>query len=238
MPYEYDAWEIKEYYKDRMTVADNAESVEPYNKGGLVGFVVKRKFRNSEMEQTIVLHPDRARLDFSTRVDWREEHLLLKAAFPLDILASEAAYDVQFGTIRRPTHANTSWDAAKFEVCAHKFSDVSNGGYGVSLLNDCRYGHSADGSELSISLLKGATYPSDSDKGIHEFTYSLFLHEGVFGEETIREAYALNRRPYAVSFEKKNADERISSSGLVSVQGEGVVAETVKKAERRKLLNA
>ena len=81
------------------------------------------------------------RVDFDNYVDWHEDHVLLKAAFPLDIIADNATYEIQFGHVQRPTHRNTSWDEAKFEVCAHKWADLSERDYGVSIINDCKYGY-------------------------------------------------------------------------------------------------
>ena len=123
------------------------------------GIQIRRRYENSVIEQNIRMRPGSKRIDFETAVDWHEDHVLLKAAFPVDIRSDRAAYEIQFGHVERPTRANNSWEAAKFEVCGHKWADLSEGGYGVSLLNDCKYGYSIEDNVMKLSLLKSATYP-------------------------------------------------------------------------------
>jgi len=115
--------------------------------------------------------------------------------FPFDIHTDEAVYEIQYGHVHRPTHRNTSWDSARFEVCGHKWVDVSEHGYGVALLNDCKYGFATNGSTVELTILKRPTYPNpDADEGRHIFTYSLLPHAGDFREEgVIQEAYSLNQ---------------------------------------------
>lgn len=139
---------------------------------------------------------------------------------------------IQFGHVCRPTHSNTSWDAAQFEVCAHKWADLSENGYGVSLLNDCKYGHSAEGSTLTLSLLKSATYPDpEADQGHHVFTYSLLPHVGDFRESgTIQESYCLNQPLMAVPL--SGCGEGLPEVfSLVHCDQPNVILETVKQAE-------
>jgi alpha-mannosidase len=114
-------------------------------------------------------------------------------AFPVDIYAQKATYEIQFGHLERPNHANTSWDMGKFEVCAQKWVDLSEGDYGVSLLNDCKYGHDIHDNVMRITLLRSPTMPDPmADAGEHQFKYSLYPHVGSWNEETQREAYLLN----------------------------------------------
>ena len=190
-----------------------------------------KSYQDSTITQTIYLAVKSSRIDFETRVDWHQRHQLLKAVFPLDLHANQASYEIQFGHVSRPTHANTSWDAAKFEVCAQKWADIGENGYGVSLLNDCKYGHSAQGSTLTLSLLKGATYPNpEADQGEHVFTYSLYPHVGDFREAgTIREAYALNQPMTALPVRGEGSLPR--SFSLIRCDQPGVIVETVKQAE-------
>ncbi len=117
------------------------------------------KYMHSTLSQDVILYHDIPRIDFDTTVDWKEAQYLLKAHFPVDVFYNEATYDIQYGNIRRATHKNTSWDVARFEVCAHKWADVSEDGFGVSLLNDCKYGHSVDENSMALTLLKSALYP-------------------------------------------------------------------------------
>lgn len=231
-PREYDAWEISEYYKDKMWTIDEVSSVECIEDGARSGLKITKPFLNSLIVQTVYLYSDIARIDFETYIDWREEHILLKAAFPLDIHASEAAYDIQFGSIKRPTHKNTSYDCAKFEVCAHKWADISEDDYGVSILNNCKYGCSAEGSTLKLTLLKSATYPNPSaDKEEHVFTYSLYPHKGSYKTGgTVRMGYRLNN-PFTVLELPKQSGNMPESFSLVSADDERIIIETVKKAE-------
>ena len=119
---------------------------------------------------------------------------MLKAAFHVNVLSSKAAYEIQFGAIERPTHWNTSYDKAKFEVCGHKWADLSEGGYGVSLLNDCKYGYDIKDNCMRITLLRSPVDPDpDADKGVHEFCYSLMPHTGDYREgKTVHAGYELN----------------------------------------------
>lgn len=228
MPRAYDAWEITSYYKQKKWICDDVSCVENLP----CGFRITRKYGNSCFVQDITLRNESKRIDFVTEADWYEDHVLLKAVFPLDFHAEKATFDIQFGNIERPTHSNTSWDAAKFEVCAHKWADLSEGDYGVSLMNDCKYGYSCDENVLSLSLLKAATDPNPvADRGHHVFTYSLFPHEGDFrAAGTIKEAFLLNM---PLEVRKVNAKDGIlpDTHSLVSCDKENIVVETIKKAE-------
>ncbi|MDD6484486.1 MAG: alpha-mannosidase [Clostridiales bacterium] len=231
-PKEYDAWEISVYYKQKMWIIDDVTSMEAVYDGVRAGVRITRDYLNSRIVQTIYLYENSRRIDFENNIDWHEEHVLLKAAFPVDIHANEAVYDIQFGNIKRPTHSNTSWDAAKFEVCAHKWADISENGYGVSLINDCKYGHSAEGSTLKLTLLKCALYPNpDADKEVHEFKYSLIPHRGDFREaDIVREAQLFNQPLTALEIPAQNGTLPAEFS-LIGCDSPNIIIETVKKAE-------
>ena len=227
-PKAYDAWEITDYYKQKMWVADDVSEIEllPY------GIRIKRKYQKSEIIQDIILKNGSKRIDFKTKIDWHEDHVLLKAAFPVDIRNNNATYDIQFGNLERPTHENTSWDKAKFEVSAHKWADLSETGYGVSILNDCKYGYNTEKNVMKISLLKAATYPNSlADREVHEFTYSFYPHKGDFREgKTVLEGYLLNTPLIAAKIEKTNG-KLADKYSLVSSDSENVIVETIKKSE-------
>lgn len=228
----YDAWEISPYYKSKMWTVDELVSKEIVYDGARTGIKTVKRFLQSTICQTMYLYSDIDRIDFDTVIDWKQEHLLLKAAFPIDVHASEATYEIQFGHLKRPTHQNTSWEAAKFEVCAHKWADIGDGDYGVSLINNCKYGHSAEGSTLKLSLLKSATYPNPAaDKEIHEFTYSLYPHKGSFKEsDTIKHAYLLNQPLCGIEIGEQDGTLNEEFS-LVSCDSKNIIIETVKQAE-------
>jgi alpha-mannosidase len=194
---------------------------------------VQRRILHSDYVQLISLHYNSPRLDIDTRIDWCERHILLKSAFPVDILSPVATYDIQWGNVQRPTHRNTSWDWARFETCAQKWVDLSEGDYGVSLLNDCKYGHDIHDNVIRISLLRAPTYPDpEADQGEHRFAYSLLPHAGSWGEETISAAYALNDPLIVYTPQRKesvSADQQVPA--LLSVDKPNIVIETVKNAE-------
>ncbi|MGR3467753.1 MAG: alpha-mannosidase, partial [Shimia sp.] len=138
-PLSWDAWDIDSYFEDRGEIITGLTRFEITERGPLRATVrIERSYRNSTVVQDVQLRADSKRLDFRTEVDWHETHLLLKVAFPVDIHAREATYEIQWGSIERPTHRNTLWDYAKFEVCAHKWADLSEADYGVALINDCK----------------------------------------------------------------------------------------------------
>jgi alpha-mannosidase len=187
---------------------------------------------DSTISQNLWLYTACPRIDFETDIDWHQHHQILKTAFPLDVHTNTATYDIQFGHTSRPTHQNTSWDKAKFETCGHKWVDMSENGYGVALLNDCKYGHSAEGSTLKLTILKCGTYPNpEADQGRHLFTYSLLPHAGDFrAAGVINEAYALNQ-PLCTTEVKRQVGTLPEQFSLVSCNKPNIIIETVKKAE-------
>ena len=192
----YDAWEIDVSYADAGQELGPAESIEVTEAGPHRAAIrVVRRFRSSTIVQDVRLWASSPRVEFHTVIEWHDRHWLVKARFPLAIHAEHAIFETAFGVVRRPTHRNTSWDAAKFEVPGHRFADLSEAGYGAALLNDGRYGYHALGNELGISLLRSPVYPDPlADEGHHEFTYALFPHAGSWYEGgVLAEAEDLNR---------------------------------------------
>jgi alpha-mannosidase len=235
-PKSWDAWDVDIFYDDKMWLAEPATSIQFVEHGELRQTVeIKRKILNSEYTQRISLNYNAPRLDFDTRINWQERCVLLKVAFPVDVLAPQATYEIQWGNVTRPTHRNTSWDWARFETCAHKWVDLSEGGYGVSLLNDCKYGHDIHNNVMRITLLRSPTLPDPlADFGEHQFTYSLYPHAGSWNEETQREAYLLNDPiiSYRSKVEGRKPGKPISNlQSLVSCSSPNVIIETVKQAE-------
>ncbi|HEV2093894.1 MAG TPA: alpha-mannosidase [Rubrobacter sp.] len=193
-PRNWEAWDVEEGYEGEGEEIP-ADAVEVVEGGPLRASVrVTRRWRESEIVQTYRLLSGSRRLDVETWIDWHERRVLLRALFPLNVRSHEATSETMFGAQRRPTHGNTGWDAARFEVSAHRFCDLSEPGYGVALLNDGKYGHSAKGNVLGISLLRSPLYPDPlADEGEHSFAYSLYPHPGDWtGAGVAREAFALN----------------------------------------------
>jgi alpha-mannosidase len=195
-PRKFDAWDIDESYPASGREIDDVESIEVVEFGPHRAAVrIRRRHRDSSIVQDVRLWSNSPRIEFRTTLDWHDRRWLLKARFPLAVRASHAVYETAFGVIDRPTHRNTSWDAARFEVPGHRFVDLSESGYGVALLNDGRYGHHAVGNELGISLLRSPIYPDPlADEGHHEFTYALCPHVGSWQDAgVLAEAEDLNR---------------------------------------------
>jgi alpha-mannosidase len=235
-PKSWDAWDIDIFYDDKMFLAEPADSITMLEHGELRQTIeIKRRVSKSLYTQRISLNHNSPRLDFDTHVEWNERHIMLKVAFPVDVLAPHATYEIQWGNVQRPTHRNTSWDWARFETCAHKWVDLSEGGYGVSLLNDCKYGHDIQNNVMRITLLRSPTMPDPmADYGEHQFKYSFYPHTGPWNEETQREAYALNDPiiVYKSNIERQRSEKLISNlQSLISVSVPHVIIETIKRAE-------
>lgn len=211
----------------------DVDSVEVIESGDVRSTVkISRKFCDSLIVQEISIYNDVPRIDFRTVIDWKETQMLLKTAFPVDIHSDKATYEIQYGNVERLTHWNTSWDQARFEVCAHKWADLSEDDYGVSLLNDCKYGHDIKDGVMRLTLLKSAKEPNvDADREIHEFTYSLYPHLGDFkAAGTVQMAYALNC-PMYTKVENQHAGSLPTEFSMAKVDKENVIIEVVKKAE-------
>nr|XP_019051258.1 alpha-mannosidase [Kwoniella bestiolae CBS 10118]OCF30188.1 alpha-mannosidase [Kwoniella bestiolae CBS 10118] len=178
----------------------------------------------------------RSMLRFDAVIDWREKHQFLKFELPLDIYSDFATYDTQFGTVARPTHRNTTWDAAKFEVCSHKFADLSEYGYGVAILNDCKYGYATHGNIIRLSLLRAPTQPdADCDMGTHSFSFAIYPHKGTFVESDVAQvAYAFNT-PMRLRYSKEPIDIALEPLALQCPfkleNAPNVMLETIKRGE-------
>ena len=228
-PIYYDNWDIDVFYTEKYWDLDEPASIAVTSEGPLcLQITVNRSFMHSRMTQDIRFYAHSPRIDFNTWVDWKEHQYLLKAGFPVDVHTDEAAFDIQFGNVVRKTHTNTSWDRARFESCGHKWMDVSESGYGVSLLNDCKYGHSVREGCIELTLIKSGIEPNpDTDNEEHVFTYSLYPHQGTWREaDTQKEAADLNQPLSAV-----NGGIPGESYGFAGVKGDSVVLETVKRSE-------
>ncbi|KAG0307665.1 hypothetical protein BGZ98_010134 [Dissophora globulifera] len=234
VPLFWDAWDVEMYHlntgKDAGTAKARIEEVGPLR----ATLVVKHALsENSTAVQTIVLTASSPRLDFHTEVEWHENRTFLKVEFMWDIHSDVATYDSQYGVIQRPTTYNTSHDYAKFEVCGHKFADLSEHGYGVALLNDCKFGYSTHGNTMRLSLLRSPKAPDvNSDMGHHEFSYAVFPHKGTFHESNVvRESYQFNVPMIIKSVSQSALKERHSAS-LFEIEGaKNVVLDTIKRAE-------
>jgi alpha-mannosidase len=237
-PNKWDAWDLDRFYRNTVRDLTEAESVHPVDVtvNGVPGHGVRvvRVFGASRIEQTLILEEDGNRLDVATVIDWHERETLLKAAFPLDVRAAHSTAEIPFGHVERPTHTNTSWEAAKFEVCAHRFLHVGEPGWGAALVNDSTYGHDitrdvrADGgttTTVRLSLLRASRFPDpEAEQGEHRLRYGLLI--GATVSDAVREGYRLN-------LPERTVPGGAEVPPLVAVDHEAVVVSAVKLADDR-----
>jgi alpha-mannosidase len=234
-PSDYDAWEVDA--DDLRTPVDltMCDGIEVIERGPARAAVrVTRRHGASTMAQTIALQAGSRRIDVHISVDWRESHRLLKVAFPVAVRAGTASYDVGFGHVARPTHENTTWDAAQFEVPAHRWADLSQPDYGVALLNRDKHGYDVRGNTLRLTLLRAPTAPDpQADRGVHEISYALLPHPGdAVAARVAHHAEAFDLPLRAVPTAPRTGDLPPRASLLhVAATGE-VLVTAVKKAER------
>lgn len=231
-PKMFEAWDIDIFYQEKMREVEDLKECRVAAGKLRAEVAFTWRYMNSTISQRMILYSGDRRIEFRTEVDWQERQQLLKVAFPVDVRATEATYDIQFGNVKRPTHWNTSWDLARFETVGHQWADLSEHGYGVSLLNDCKYGHDIKDNVIRLSLLKSATYPDpEADRGEHTFTYALYPHEGHWSEgETVQAAALLNQPVYATRGQAAASNFSLLRAVRVSGSGEAAI-DAVKKAE-------
>lgn len=239
-PGRFGAWDIAYHFESFQHPVIQTSPWELASNGVLFAvFRSEWQVLNSTIRQELWLYADSPRIDFHTTVDWQDEHKLLKVAFPLAIRTRLATYDLPFGSIERPTHRNTSWDQAKYEVCGHKWADLSEGNYGVALLNDCKYGYDAHENVLRLSLLRSPTIPDPtSDIGHHEFSYALLPHAGNWRQAQVdRRAYEFNIPMIAhlLPATRSAANSFIPEShSFLHYDYDGLIVEAFKQAEDKR----
>lgn len=233
IPAAWDAWDVDIYYEEKPPIVPELVESRVKESGPLLASILQeRKVSNSTISQEIRIFSGSKRIEFITKVSWNESRKMLRVSFPVDIHSDLASFEIQFGHIRRPTHRNTSWDMAKFEVSAHKWVDISEPNYGVALLNDCKYGHKVYGNVIDMNLLRSPKEPDpEADIGDHTFTYALLPHSGdLYRSRVIREGYELNI-PLKV-FEADSHPGMLPMVGsAIKLDKENVIVEAVKMAE-------
>ncbi|MER6136332.1 glycoside hydrolase family 38 C-terminal domain-containing protein [Streptomyces sp. NPDC001815] len=230
-PNMWDAWDVDEFYRNTVTDLVDADQVVPGDDG--VSVRVVRAFGESRVTQVLSLAPGEWRLDIDTEVDWHETEKFLKLAFPLDVHAERYASETQFGHFFRPTHTNTSWEAAKFEACNHRFVHLEEPGWGVAVVNDSTYGHDVtravrdDGgttTTVRVSLLRAPRFPDpETDQGVHRFRHALVPGAGI--GDAVREGWRINLP------ERKVVGGASEVAPLVAVAQDAVVVTAVKLAD-------
>lgn len=229
------AWNIELEYQNKYWEIDGLEEsyiLENSPEKGVLRQV--RKYGTSRFVQDITVYKRSRRIDFKTKVEWNEREKMLKSEFHADIHSGHATYEIQFGAIERPNHWNTSRDKARFEVCGHKWADLSEADYGVSLLNDCKYGYDIKDKCMRITLLRAPIDPDpQADKGVHEFTYSLYLHKHGWQQgDVVQNGYELNSPLECLFCTEDNEKETIlKECSFVETDSDNVVIDTLKRAE-------
>jgi alpha-mannosidase len=239
LPNSWDAWDVDRFYRNTVTDLTEVKEltlIDADDASAAAAVRVTRAFGASQVSQLLTLRAGAKRLDVETEVDWHEREKFLKVAFPVDVHADRSAAETQFGHVFRATHTNTSWEAAKFEICAHRFLHVGEPGWGAALVNDSTYGHDvtrqvrADGgitTTVRLSLLRAPRYPDpETDQGTHTVRYAFVPGAGI--GDAVREGYLINlperRVPGAAA---------ASIEPLLAVDNPDVVIEAVKLAEDR-----
>lgn len=197
-PLYWQAWDVEVYHLDTRKPLRSHETTIHENLSHRVSVVSHTRISDKSTIKTIIslsaaVPGQQSHVDFTSHIDWHETMKFLKVEFPVDVRSTEASYESQFGVVRRPTHYNTSWDMAKFEVCCHRFADLSEHGYGVSVLNDSKYGFATAGNLMRLSLLRSAKAPdADADMGLHTVRWALLPHRGALSHVTVRKAFEFN----------------------------------------------
>lgn len=227
----FEAWDITEDIERKVYPIHQVEEMVLTEDGPWRKTLrITKTFGNSKIIQKIRIYEDSPRIDFDTWADFQERQMLLKAGFDVDVDAPMATYDISMGSLQRETTRKDSYEKAKFEVLTHKYMDLSQEDHGVAILNDCKYGCDIKGNHMRITLIKTAEFPDPTqDRGIHEFCYSLYPHAGNEKQANVRkEAYLLNQPVKTIQGAVDFADS------VVEYQEDGVLLETIKKAENQK----
>lgn len=226
-PRRFDAWELESSLDLKKETITNFKGARIIANGcHYIKVRFEWTYNKTSIEQDLILYHNSKRIDFETRVDWQETQKLLKVAFPVDVRSTKARYDIQYGNVERATHKSNNWDFAKFEVVGHKWADLAERGFGVALMNNCKYGYDIHDNVMRLSLLKAAIEPDTSaDKGLQTFTYSLFVHKEEWNNcELTHEAWDLNMPITA-------EEGHVEVSQLFELSQTDVVIDTIKKSE-------
>ena len=227
VPRLFDAWDIDSNYIEQEIEGTHDRSVEVLCESGLkAALKVSGTIGNSSYEQVISLTAESKSVEIAMTIDWREQHRLLKTAFPVSVYAEEGINEIQFGYVKRPTHRSRRYDKERFEVCNHRYSALCDGSHGAAVLNDSKYGISMNSNRLELSLLTAACSPEmRADNGVHIFTYAFTAWEGDFtGSDVVRQAYELNVPPIL-------CNGVIETIGNFKTDRENIILETAKLAE-------
>ena len=231
-PHNHEAWDIKCYFEEKVWELE-FKSAELVEKGPVRAvYKVDRAFRNSTFTEYYCVYSELDRIDVDYEADWHEDHVVLKADYPVDVNAVKATFDIQFGNVERSTTTNTTWEFAQFEVSMHKWADLSDNGFGLSVINDCKYGCDVKDGHIRPTLFRCATNPNHiQDREHHSFSFSIYPHKGRASDsDVIRQGYNVNFPLYTV-FSERNEGALPAEYSFISCDADNVVIETVKVAE-------
>lgn len=247
IPDQWDAWNIQ--YTGRSWKLNKADSIKIANRGPVIASLKVKKsflglakarrepttdFPSSFFTQEIILYEDIPRIDIQMKADWWEDHVLLKVAFPVDVKSDKATYEIPFAYVQRPTSRSTPWEKARFEVSAIRWADLSDEEYGVSLLNESKYGHDIKDNVIRLTLLRSPLWPDPiADRGKHKFSYALYPHRGNWREAgTVQKGYEFNY-PLLAFFVDSHAGELPPECSFFKSSPSNIILVTVKKTEDR-----
>ena len=239
IPLYWQAWDVEVYHLDARRKVEYGKTKIFEQKAHRVTLVTEIKIsENSSIKSyttlSAALKGQPSQIDVRADVNWHEDSKFLKVEFPVNVVNTEASYETAFSITKRPTHYNTSWDMAKFEVCCHKFADLSENNYGVSILNDCKYGFATAGKMMRLSLLRSPKAPdANADMGRHTIRWAILPHKGSLSSATVKAAYAFNNplKPVTAS---KAALESVSSAPIKLVnidESQSLVLDTIKRGQ-------
>ncbi len=226
------AWNLELNYLKKMWEL-KAESIEVVESNAVRGVIrTTYKFNKSTITQDVILYQNGESVVFDTTVDWHESDKVLKAGFDVSVIDTDATYDIAHGAIKRPTHWNTSFDLTRFEVAAHKWADLSEGGYGCSIINDCKYGYDIHNSHMRITLMRAPTCPDRTgDHGINTFKYAFHPHAEDWRYDTVQQAIAFNVPPVAVYNTEATEGILGGDTCFVTELEDNVAIDCIKKAQ-------
>ncbi|MFC4994624.1 alpha-mannosidase [Rubritalea tangerina] len=234
IPNFWNAWDLDVFYTENTENLNSPKSLHLHNTNDLQCiFTLKFAFGDSTLTQKMTISAGTKRIDFDTEVNWQERDRLLKVAFPTNIHSLRASYDIQFGHVERPTHDNTSWDAAKFEVPVHQWADLSEGDYGVAILNDSKYAMDIREHTMRLTLLKSANAPDpEADRGTHRFSYALYPHAGTLQQSDVIEQASAFNSPLLVQPTEQSEGKLPSTQSLIKIDKPGVQLAALKLSEK------
>ena len=226
------AWNLELNYQKKMWEL-NADSIEVVECNAVRGVIrVTYKFNKSVITQDVILYQNGESVVFDTTVDWHESDKVLKAGFDVSVIDTDATYDIAHGATKRPTHWNTLYDLTRFEVAAHKWADLSEGGYGCSIINDCKYGYDIHNSHMRITLMRAPTCPDRTgDHGINTFKYAFHPHAEDWRYDTVQQAITFNVPPVAVYNAEATEGVIDGEKCFISALEDNAAIDCVKKAQ-------